>query len=294
MLDDGWFGHRDADDSSLGDWVVDRRKLPDGLDGLGRAIEALGLEFGLWIEPEMVSPDSDLYRRPSRLGDRHRRPEARRRAASSSSSTWVGRRSSTTSSAPLGRSSAARPITLRQVGHEPQHHRAVRARRSRPTARAKFFHRHILGVVRAVSAPDRPASRRSCSSRVPAAGGGSTRAAGLRAAGLDERRHRCDRAAGHPVGHLAGLPAQRDGGPRLGRPEPPDGPRDAARDEGGRRLLRRPRLRARPDGPRPRTSGAEVRDQVAFYVAPSRRCSSTAASTASRARRRRRPVTSPG
>jgi alpha-galactosidase len=62
VLDDGWFGHRDADDSSLGDWVVDRRKLPDGLEALARRITELGLGFGLWIEPEMVSPDSDLYR----------------------------------------------------------------------------------------------------------------------------------------------------------------------------------------------------------------------------------------
>ena len=62
VLDDGWFGHRDADDSSLGDWVVDRRKLPDGLDALGRRIVDLGVDFGLWIEPEMVSPNSDLYR----------------------------------------------------------------------------------------------------------------------------------------------------------------------------------------------------------------------------------------
>jgi alpha-galactosidase len=62
VLDDGWFGHRDADDSSLGDWVPDLRKLPDGLDGLGRRIAELGLGFGIWIEPEMVSVDSDLYR----------------------------------------------------------------------------------------------------------------------------------------------------------------------------------------------------------------------------------------
>jgi alpha-galactosidase len=62
VLDDGWFGHRDSDDSSLGDWVVDRGKLPDGLEGLAGRITSLGLGFGLWIEPEMVSPDSDLYR----------------------------------------------------------------------------------------------------------------------------------------------------------------------------------------------------------------------------------------
>ncbi len=62
VLDDGWFGKRNNDDCSLGDWVVNRKKLPQGLDGLGKDINALGLKFGLWFEPEMVSPDSDLYR----------------------------------------------------------------------------------------------------------------------------------------------------------------------------------------------------------------------------------------
>jgi alpha-galactosidase len=62
VLDDGWFGKRDADTTSLGDWVVDRRKLPQGIDHLARAVRDLGLEFGIWIEPEMVSEDSDLYR----------------------------------------------------------------------------------------------------------------------------------------------------------------------------------------------------------------------------------------
>lgn len=62
VLDDGWFGRRDNDDRSLGDWVVDRRKLPHGLDGLAREVKALGLQFGLWIEPEMVNADSDLFR----------------------------------------------------------------------------------------------------------------------------------------------------------------------------------------------------------------------------------------
>ena len=61
VLDDGWFGKRDDDTTSLGDWFVDRRKLPNGIDGLARGIEALGLKFGLWIEPEMVSPESRLF-----------------------------------------------------------------------------------------------------------------------------------------------------------------------------------------------------------------------------------------
>ncbi|HEY7971267.1 MAG TPA: alpha-galactosidase, partial [Candidatus Limnocylindrales bacterium] len=61
VLDDGWFGKRDNDDSSLGDWFVDRRKLPNGIDGLARRIEGLGLRFGIWIEPEMVSERSELF-----------------------------------------------------------------------------------------------------------------------------------------------------------------------------------------------------------------------------------------
>ena len=62
VLDDGWFGHRNDDHSSLGDWVVNEKKLEGGLDRLSRNIHALGMKFGLWFEPEMVSPDSDLYR----------------------------------------------------------------------------------------------------------------------------------------------------------------------------------------------------------------------------------------
>ena len=62
VLDDGWFGHRDDDHSSLGDWFDDTRKLPNGLAGLSEKIHALGLKFGLWVEPEMISPDSELYR----------------------------------------------------------------------------------------------------------------------------------------------------------------------------------------------------------------------------------------
>ncbi len=61
VLDDGWFGKRDSDDSSLGDWFVDRRKLPGGIDGLARKVVELGLRFGLWIEPEMVSARSELF-----------------------------------------------------------------------------------------------------------------------------------------------------------------------------------------------------------------------------------------
>lgn len=62
VLDDGWFGRRDNDQSSLGDWVVDRKKWPDGLHPLIAYVHSLGMTFGLWFEPEMVNPDSDLFR----------------------------------------------------------------------------------------------------------------------------------------------------------------------------------------------------------------------------------------
>ena len=63
VLDDGWFGKRNSSMSSLGDWTPDLEKIPDGISGLSRKIDAMGLKFGLWIEPEMVNEDSDLYRK---------------------------------------------------------------------------------------------------------------------------------------------------------------------------------------------------------------------------------------
>lgn len=62
VLDDGWFGARDSDTAGLGDYSVNRKKLPDGLEGLSRQVRKLGMEFGLWFEPEAVNPNSDLYR----------------------------------------------------------------------------------------------------------------------------------------------------------------------------------------------------------------------------------------
>lgn len=62
VLDDGWFGARNDDTAGLGDYNVNRKKLPQGIDGLAKRINALGLDFGLWFEPEAVNPDSDCYR----------------------------------------------------------------------------------------------------------------------------------------------------------------------------------------------------------------------------------------
>lgn len=62
VMDDGWFGKRSDDNSSLGDWVVNEDKLPGGLKALSDGLEKMGMKFGIWFEPEMISPDSDLYR----------------------------------------------------------------------------------------------------------------------------------------------------------------------------------------------------------------------------------------
>lgn len=61
VMDDGWFGNREDDTQSLGDWQVNRKKLPNGLDGICNKIKALGMDFGIWVEPEMVSVKSKLY-----------------------------------------------------------------------------------------------------------------------------------------------------------------------------------------------------------------------------------------
>ena len=63
VLDDGWFGHRDDDNSSLGDWNVFKKKFPNGLDHFADYVHDRGLKFGLWFEPEMISVDSDLYQK---------------------------------------------------------------------------------------------------------------------------------------------------------------------------------------------------------------------------------------
>ncbi|GIM28195.1 alpha-galactosidase [Clostridium polyendosporum] len=62
VLDDGWFSQRNSDTCCLGDWFVNKAKIPEGLYGLSNRINNLGMEFGLWVEPEMVSPNSELYK----------------------------------------------------------------------------------------------------------------------------------------------------------------------------------------------------------------------------------------
>ncbi len=62
VMDDGWFGERNSDDCSLGDWVVNEKKITGGLKHLVDEVNKIGLKFGIWFEPEMISPNSNLYR----------------------------------------------------------------------------------------------------------------------------------------------------------------------------------------------------------------------------------------
>lgn len=62
VMDDGWFGHRNSDTNSMGDWYVNREKLPHGLKPLADGVRDLGMDFGIWFEPEVISEDSDLFR----------------------------------------------------------------------------------------------------------------------------------------------------------------------------------------------------------------------------------------
>jgi alpha-galactosidase len=62
VIDDGWFGQRNTDKAGLGDWFVNKTKFPNDLHPLIKEVNRLGMDFGLWVEPEMVNPDSDLYR----------------------------------------------------------------------------------------------------------------------------------------------------------------------------------------------------------------------------------------
>ncbi|MFR3791842.1 MAG: alpha-galactosidase [Blautia massiliensis (ex Durand et al. 2017)] len=80
VLDDGWFTHRSNDFAGLGDWEVDTAKLPDGLRGFGEKLNAMGLQFGLWIEPEMVNPGTQMWNEHPDwvLHQRGRRPQPSR------------------------------------------------------------------------------------------------------------------------------------------------------------------------------------------------------------------------
>ena len=225
-------------------------------------VEALGLKFGLWIEPEMISERSRLFEaHPDwAIGVPGRpRTESRQQLVLDMSRPEIvdhlfGVLSEVLASAPISyiKWDMNRTIT------EP-FSTALPAERQ-----GEFFHRYILGVYdlyARLTAAFPEILFESC------AGGGGRFDPGMLAyapQALDQRRHRRDRAPADPVGDLAGVPAELDGRPRRRRPEPPDRPDHADRDACRGRVLRRVRVRARPDRPERRRPRA-IADQIAFY-----------------------------
>ena len=151
VLDDGWFGRRDDDTTSLGDWKVNATKLPGGLESVARKVEALGMRFGLWIEPEMISRHSDLFAEhadwtigiPSRP-----KTESRNQYVLDMSRPEVVDYLFDV----LSGDSRQRPDLLREVGHEPEHHRALQRRAAGLAAGRVLPPLHPRASIRCTSA----------------------------------------------------------------------------------------------------------------------------------------------
>ena len=98
VMDDGWFGQRKDDHAGLGDWYVNKEKFPNGLKPLIDKVHSLGMDFGLWVEPEMVNPDSDLYRKHPGLGAEFCRASSQGTAQSTGAESGAPRCAGITSS----------------------------------------------------------------------------------------------------------------------------------------------------------------------------------------------------
>ena len=216
VLDDGWFGRRDDATSSLGDWWVDPRKYPDGLGPLVDHVSALGMEFGLWIEPEMVNPASELYASHPDWClhiDGHARPTPPRSARARPDQA-------------RGRTTPLRAD--RWSAPHPRHRRAQMGPQSRPGAsrlgRPGSGARADTGLL--------------CASRSPAARPSRRRGRELRRrrrahrlwghepgrAVLGERQQRRGRAPEDPARRQPAVSARGDRRACRRRPEPPDRP----------------------------------------------------------------------
>lgn len=144
VLDDGWFGRRDDDRSSLGDWHEHPRRLPRGLEGLVRKLDRLGLGFGLWFEPEMVSPDSDLYRAHP---DWCLHVPGRSRSPARSQLVLDFSRPEVVEAIYARMAAVLRRVPVRYVKWDMNRHLTEVASAGRAPARqAETAHRHILGL----------------------------------------------------------------------------------------------------------------------------------------------------
>ncbi len=144
VLDDGWFGKRNSDKGSLGDWFLNQEKLPAGLADLARRVNALGLGFGLWFEPEMISPDSDLYRAHP---DWCLHIPGRNRSLSRNQLVLDFSRAEVVDAIHAQVAGVLRDAPITYVKWDMNRHLSEVASAGRaPTRQGETFHRHILGV----------------------------------------------------------------------------------------------------------------------------------------------------
>ena len=209
VLDDGWFKGRNDTSSSLGDWAADTRKLPQGLPGLCKKINLLGLDMGLWVEPEAISPDSDLYRaHPDwAFGISGREPlEIRQQYTLDFSRPEVvegiwQQLDAILQSCPLKYLKWDMNRSLAQV-----YSAALPAKRQ-----GEVYHRYVLGGVRIAAPPDREIPPLAAGKLCRRRGTVRLRNALLQPPDLVQRQHRCPEPPSHPVWHQPVLPRLCDG-----------------------------------------------------------------------------------
>ena len=217
VLDDGWFGSRRDDTSGLGDWVVSPDAHPTGLAPLIEHVRSLGMDFGIWVEPEMVNPDSDLFRAHP---DWALTPRAMSRCLARNQLVLdLARAERLRARAGTTRRVAHRSRhRLRQVGHEPRPHRRIGADGAAGT------HAQTLAALPPARRAARPPPGSRDRDRARRRGAHRPRDPAAHGAGLDERLQRRARTSDDPAWCFDVHPTGGDGSPhRAGHARTPPG-----------------------------------------------------------------------
>ena len=248
VMDDGWFGNRCDDHRALGDWAVNEQKLKGGLQSLIQRVNALGVKFGIWYEPEMINPDSDLYRAHPDWAVCAR---GRDKSISRYQCVLDMTREDVRDNIFRQMYDVISKNNIEYIKWDCNRHISEAASLQLPPDRqGEFFHRYVLGVYDLM---DRITTAfphillENCSS-----GGGRFDAGMLYYSppDLGQRQYGRHRAPDHPVRRVAVLPHRLPGRPCLG--QPPHQPEN----QGQRGHVRHLRLRAGPRKAHRRRAGA--------------------------------------
>ena len=223
LLDDGWFGNkypRNDANAGLGDWQINAKKLPEGIDYIASHAHRKGLKFGIWIEPEMVNPKSELAEKhPDWIVSRRPRnaPDAQPVAAGPDQPQGAGLRI-------LGirqHDEALAQHRLHQMGRQPpcgERRIGIPAQRQA----VALLDRLCAGILQGHGAHPRQISRRADPSLRFGRRPRGVRRDEVLQRGVDQRQHRSAFARPHPVRHQPVLPGDGHGLARLGHAQPPD------------------------------------------------------------------------